>query len=107
MKWNTWNRELNMVKGTQWKRVPLTVKRITWQPPVPRRNAMLNVKGKCDMCIESALKKQRRKWKAFLLRAGETEKEVLHLNYDPDKTSTGRHLQGRTKAGHDTDKVKA
>ncbi|GEM_PF-203352 len=69
-------------------------------------HAMLNVKGKCDMCKER-IEKAAKGVEGVSFASWEMEKQVLHLNYDPDKTSSDDIAKALAKAGHDTDKFKA
>ena len=69
-------------------------------------HAMLNVKGKCDMCKER-IEKAAKGVEGVSFVSWEMEKQVLHLNYDPDKTSPDDIAKAVAKAGHDTDKYKA
>ena len=69
-------------------------------------HAMLNVKGKCEMCKER-IEKAAKSVEGVSFASWEIEKEVLHLNYDPDKTSTDAIAQAIAAVGHDTDKYKA
>jgi Cu(I)/Ag(I) efflux system membrane fusion protein len=70
------------------------------------KHAMLNVKGSCEMCkerIENAAKEI----EGVSFASWEMEKQVLHLNYVPDKTSTDDIAKALAAVGHDTDKFKA
>lgn len=69
-------------------------------------HAMLNVKGKCETCKER-IEKAAKGVKGVSFANWEMEKQVLHLNYDPDKTSPDAIAKAVAKAGHDTDKYKA
>ena len=69
-------------------------------------HAMLNVKGSCEMC-KDRIEKAAKEVKGVSFASWETEKQVLHLNYDPDKTSVDDIAKAVAKAGHDTDKYKA
>ena len=69
-------------------------------------HAMLNVKGSCEMCKER-IEKAAKEVEGVSFASWETEKQVLHLNYDPDKTSVDDIAKAVAKAGHDTDKYKA
>ncbi len=69
-------------------------------------HAMLNVKGKCEMC-EDRIEKAAKEVEGVSFANWEMEKQVLHLNYDPDKTSTDAIAQAIAAVGHDTDKYKA
>ncbi|KUK77440.1 MAG: hypothetical protein XD92_0796 [Proteiniphilum acetatigenes] len=69
-------------------------------------HAMLNVKGKCEMCKER-IEKAANGVEGVSFASWEIEKQVLHLNYDPDKTSADAIAQAIAAVGHDTDKYKA
>ena len=69
-------------------------------------HAMLNVKGKCEMC-KDRIEKAAKEVGGVSFASWEMEKQVLHLNYDPEKTSLDDIAKAVAKAGHDTDKFKA
>ena len=69
-------------------------------------HAMLNVKGSCEMC-KDRIEKAAKEVEGVSFASWEIEKEVLHLNYDPKKTSADAVAKTIAKAGHDTDKYKA
>ena len=69
-------------------------------------HAMLNVKGKCEMC-KDRIEKAAKEVGGVSFASWEMEKHVLHLNYDPEKTSLDDIAKAVAKAGHDTDKFKA
>ena len=69
-------------------------------------HAMLNVKGSCEMC-KDRIEKAAKEVEGVSFASWEIEKEVLHLNYDPKKTSVDDIAKNVAKAGHDTDKYKA
>lgn len=69
-------------------------------------HAMLNVKGKCEMC-KDRIEKAAKGVEGVSFANWEIEKQVLHLNYDPDKTSTDAIAKAIAAVGHDTDKYKA
>jgi len=69
-------------------------------------HAMLNVKGSCEMC-KDRIEKAAKEVEGVSFASWETEKQVLHLNYNPDKTSADDIAKAVAKAGHDTDKYKA
>lgn len=73
---------------------------------VHEEHAMLNVKGKCEMC-KDRIEKAAKGVAGVSVANWEMEKQVLHLNYDPDKTSPDDIAKAVAKAGHDTDKYKA
>ena len=69
-------------------------------------HAMFGVKGSCDMCrqrIETAAKSvdgvQSAHW--------DKEAQMIHLQYNPDKTTPDAISKAIAKVGHDTDKYKA
>lgn len=69
-------------------------------------HAMLNVKGSCEMCkerIENAAKSV----EGVSFASWDIEKQEVHLNFDPEKTSTDEIAKVIAEAGHDTDKYKA
>ncbi len=69
-------------------------------------HAMLNVKGECEMC-KDRIEKAANGVEGVSFASWESEKQVLHLNYDPDKTSADAIAQAIAAVGHDTDKYKA
>ena len=69
-------------------------------------HAMLNVKGNCEMCKER-IEKAAKGVEGVSFANWEIDKKVLHLNYDPDKTSPDAVAQAVAAVGHDTDKYKA
>ncbi|MDX9775862.1 hypothetical protein SDC9_104337 [bioreactor metagenome] len=69
-------------------------------------HAMLNVNGKCEMC-KDRIEKAAKEVEGVSFASWEMEKQVLHLNYDPEKTSPDNIAKAVAKAGHDTDKFKA
>jgi len=69
-------------------------------------HAMLNVNGKCEMC-KDRIEKAAKEVEGVSFASWEMEKQVLHLNYDPEKTSPDDIAKAVAKAGHDTDKFKA
>jgi len=73
---------------------------------VHEEHAMLNVKGKCEMC-KDRIEKAAKEVGGVSFASWEMEKQVLHLNYDPEKTSLDDIAKAVAKAGHDTDKFKA
>lgn len=69
-------------------------------------HAMLNVKGSCEMCkerIENAAKSV----EGVSFASWDIDKQEVHLNFDPSKTSTDEIAKAIAKVGHDTDKYKA
>ena len=69
-------------------------------------HAMLNVNGKCEMC-KDRIEKAAKEVEGVSFASWEMEKQVLHLNYDPEKTSMETISKAIAAAGHDTDKNKA
>jgi Cu(I)/Ag(I) efflux system membrane fusion protein len=70
------------------------------------KHAMLNVKGSCEMC-KDRIEKAAKGVAGVSFASWEMEKQVLHLNYNTDKTSPDDIAKAVAKAGHDTDKFKA
>lgn len=69
-------------------------------------HSMLNVKGSCEMCkerIENAAKSV----EGVSFASWDIDKQEVHLNFDPAKTSTDEIAKAIAKVGHDTDKYKA
>ena len=69
-------------------------------------HAMFGVKGSCDMCkqrIETAAKSVN----GVLSAHWDKEKQMIHLQYDPSKTSVDAISKAIAKVGHDTDTDKA
>ena len=76
------------------------------QPEPAGEHAMFGVKGSCDMCkqrIETAAKSVNGVSSAHW----DKEKQMIHLQYDPSKTSVDAISKAIAKAGHDTDTYKA
>ncbi|MDD4778807.1 MAG: cation transporter [Fermentimonas sp.] len=69
-------------------------------------HAMLNVKGSCEMCKER-IEKAAKEMEGVSFASWEIEKQVLHLNYNPDKASEDEIAKAIAAAGHDTEKYKA
>lgn len=70
------------------------------------KHAMFSVNGSCDMCKEriekaaiSVVGVQSAHW--------DKEKKMVHLQFNPNKTSENAISKAIAKAGHDTDKYKA
>ncbi|RKD86529.1 efflux RND transporter periplasmic adaptor subunit [Mangrovibacterium diazotrophicum] len=69
-------------------------------------HAMFKVSGNCDMCkdrIETAANRI----DGVLSANWDPDKQMLHLNFDPKKTSTDEVQKAVAAAGHDTEKYKA
>ena len=69
-------------------------------------HTMFGVKGSCDMCkqrIETAAKSVN----GVLSAHWDKEKQMIHLQYDPSKTSVDAISKAIAKVGHDTDTDKA
>ena len=76
------------------------------QPEPAGEHAMFGVKGSCDMCkqrIETAAKSVNGVSSAHW----DKEKQMIHLQNDPSKTSVDAISKAIAKAGHDTDTYKA
>ena len=73
---------------------------------VHEEHAMLNVKGKCEMC-KDRIEKAAKGVEGVSFASWDMEKQELHLNFDPDKTSIETVSKAIAAAGHDTDKDKA
>jgi mercuric ion binding protein len=69
-------------------------------------HALLNVKGSCEMCKER-IEKTVSEIEGVSLASWDGEKQVLHLHYNPDMTSTDDIEKALAKVGHDTDNYKA
>lgn len=69
-------------------------------------HAMFKVSGNCDMCkdrIETAAKAVA----GVLSATWDADKQMLHLNFDPKKTSADAVQKAVAASGHDTEKYKA
>ncbi len=69
-------------------------------------HVMFNVSGNCDMCkdrIETAAKAV----DGVLSASWEADKQLLHLQFDPGKTSADAVQKAIAAVGHDTEKYKA
>lgn len=69
-------------------------------------HAMFKVSGNCDMCkdrIETAAKDVG----GVLSASWDADKQMMHLNFDPKKTSTDEVQKAIAAVGHDTEKYKA
>ena len=76
------------------------------QPEPAGEHAMFGVKGSCDMCkqrIETAAKNVN----GVSSVHWDKEKQMIHLQYNPSKTSVDAISKAIAKAGHDTDTYKA
>lgn len=76
------------------------------QPEPAGEHAMFGVKGSCDMCkqrIETAAKSVN----GVSSVHWDKEKQMIHLQYNPSKTSVDAISKAIAKAGHDTDTYKA
>ncbi|MBP7104572.1 MAG: heavy-metal-associated domain-containing protein [Fermentimonas caenicola] len=73
---------------------------------VHEEHAMLNVKGSCEMC-KDRIEKAAKEVEGVSFASWDTEKQVLHLNYDSDKATEDDISKALAAAGHDTDKYKA
>ena len=76
------------------------------QPEPAGEHAMFGVKGSCDMCkqrIETAAKSVN----GVSSVHWDKEKQMIHLQYSPSKTSVDAISKAIAKAGHDTDSYKA
>lgn len=70
------------------------------------KHAMFGVRGVCDMCkkrIETAAKSVN----GVLSAQWDKDKQMIHLQYDPSKTSVDAISLAIAKVGHDTDTHKA
>lgn len=69
-------------------------------------HSMFGVKGSCDMCkqrIETAAKNV----DGVQLAEWDKASQMIHLQYNPEKTSVDAISKAISKVGHDTDKYKA
>ncbi|HCA98448.1 MAG TPA: copper chaperone [Porphyromonadaceae bacterium] len=73
---------------------------------VNEEHAMLGVKGSCEMC-KDRIEKAAKSVEDVTFASWDMEKQELHLNFDPDKTSIEAISKAIAAAGHDTDKDKA
>ena len=69
-------------------------------------HAMLNVKGKCEMC-KDRIEKAAKGVEGVSFASWDMEKQELHLNFDSAKTSMETISKALAASGHDTDKDKA
>ena len=67
---------------------------------------MINVQGSCEMC-KDRIEKTAKAINGVTSANWDLETKVLHLNFDPAKTSTDAISKAIAKVGHDTDKYKA
>lgn len=70
------------------------------------KHGMFGVKGSCDMCKER-IEKAALGVNGVQSAHWDKEKQMIHLQFDPDKTSEDAISKAIAKAGHDTDKYKA
>lgn len=73
---------------------------------VASEHAMLGVKGSCDMC-KDRIEKTAKEVNGVLSAHWDKEAQMLHLEYDPKKTSSKEISKAIAKVGHDTDMDKA
>lgn len=74
--------------------------------PAQSQHAMFTVKGKCEMCkdrIETAAKSVN----GVLSASWDQDKQMIHLQFNPQETSVDAISKAIAKVGHDTDKYKA
>lgn len=69
-------------------------------------HALLNVKGSCEMC-KDRIEKTANGVEGVTLASWDAEKQVLHLHYNPEKTSIDNIEKALANVGHDTDNYKA
>lgn len=70
------------------------------------KHAMFSVNGACDMCKER-IEKAAMSVNGVQSAHWDKEKKMVHLQFNPDKTSEDAISKAIAKAGHDTDKYKA
>lgn len=73
---------------------------------VASEHAMFGVKGSCDMCKER-IEKAAKGVNGVLSAHWDKDTQMIHLQYDPQKTSTKAISKAIAKVGHDTDMDKA
>ena len=73
---------------------------------VASEHAMFGVKGSCDMCKER-IEKAAKGVKGVLSAHWDKDTQMIHLQYDPKKTSPKAISKAIAKVGHDTDMDKA
>ena len=76
------------------------------KPSAPSQHAMFGVKGSCDMCKER-IEKAAMSVTGVQSAHWDKEKQMIHLQFEPDKTSEDAISKAIAKVGHDTDKYKA
>ncbi|MDR2139252.1 MAG: heavy-metal-associated domain-containing protein [Tannerella sp.] len=69
-------------------------------------HAHLHVKGSCEMC-KTRIEKAAKKVKGVTSVSWNKNSRMLHVNYDPAKTSLEAVSKAVAKAGHDTEKDQA
>ena len=70
------------------------------------KHAMFSVNGSCDMCKER-IEKAAMSVNGVQSAHWDKEKKMVHLQFNPNKTSEDAISKAIAKAGHDTDKYKA
>lgn len=73
---------------------------------VASEHTLLGVKGACEMCKER-IEKAAMSVKGVQSAHWEVEKQKVHLQFDPKKTSADIISKAIAKVGHDTDKYRA
>ena len=73
---------------------------------VASEHAMFGVKGSCDMCKER-IEKAAKGVNGVLSAHWDKDAQMIHLQYDPKKTSPEAISKAIAKVGHDTDMDKA
>ena len=73
---------------------------------VASEHAMFGVKGSCDMCKER-IEKAAKGVNGVLSAHWDKDTQMIHLQYDPQKTSPKAISKAMAKVGHDTDMDKA
>lgn len=73
---------------------------------VASEHAMFGVKGSCDMCKER-IEKAAKGVNGVLSAHWDKDTQMIHLQYDPKKTSQQAISKAIAKVGHDTDMDKA
>ena len=73
---------------------------------VASEHAMFGVKGSCDMCKER-IEKAAKGVNGVLSAHWDKDTQMIHLQYDPQKTSPKAISKAIAKVGHDTDMDKA
>lgn len=70
------------------------------------KHAMFTVNGLCDMC-KARIEKAALSVNGVQSAHWDKEKQMVHLNFDPSKTSEDAIMKAIAKVGHDTEKYKA